>query len=277
MRIVIFGGEDFESAEARRVAVAAGLLTGTATVGGKPVSGGTAYKADGFIVDGGKSADGLTEAIIFECSPACAGALSVVAKCDHHNQGDTGYGLGANRYWEASSLGQLMTFLGLKPDDRQRLIAASDHCPAAGYAGLCPGISVEAFKAHRLIEKVAFYATQPKLAYKATPEALEAVIARAVTALQNAALVGGVRDLRSAGMVDELPEAALRLGEAYMASLPDTDRAGVPTGNTKIVLGGHSTPEHVQAFMAWAGTLENRVGEPYGNPARGFAGVVVKP
>ena len=77
-------------------------------------------------------------------------------------------------------------------------------------------------------------------------------------------------------MIDELPEAALSIGEAYMASLPDTDRDRNPTGNTKIVLGGHTTPETVERFMEWANSLSGHIGDAYGNPIRGFAGVVVK-
>lgn len=276
--IVIFGGSDPEAMEARRVATATGLATGTATLGGKQVVPATAYRADGFVVDGGQSAEGLTDAIIFECNPAVAGALKVVAKCDHHNPGDFGFGRGPEQFFEASSLGQLMNLLGLKPTEKQLLYAASDHCVGAGYRGLCPGISPEALFAHRISEKVAFYATQPKFTTKATPEALEKVIASATEKLQSAPVVeGGVRDLRAAGMVDELPEAALRSGEAYMASLPDTDREQKPTGNTKIVLGGHTIPEVVTAFLAWANALPNKVGDAYGNPTRGFAGVVVDP
>ena len=274
--IVIFGGSDTESAEARLVATAAGLTIGTATAEGKPVHAGNAYKADGYLVDAG-SAEGLTQAIIFECNPASAGSLEVIAKCDHHNPGDSGYGKGADEFFQASSLGQLMTLLGQEPTERQLLIAASDHCPAAAYNGLCPGIDPEAFRTHRLAEKVVFYATQPKLAYKADPAALEATIVAAVTKLQAAPLVDSVRDLRTAGFTDELPEAALRIGEAYMAEIDDTDRDRQPTGNRKIVLGGHTTPEAVTAFMAWGNSLPNKVGAAYGNPTRGFAGVVVKP
>ncbi len=277
-RIVIFGGEDFESVEARKVAFSAGLLTGTATLGGKAVHGGTAYKADGFVVDAGLLLDGLTEAVIFECNPAIAGTLKVVARCDHHNPGDTGYGVGHERFFEASSLGQLIMFVGQPANDYQKLVAASDHCPAQAYRGLCSGITPEAFAAHRVSEKVAFYATQPKFATKANPETLEKIIASAMVKIQSAVVVeGGVRDLRTAGFVDELPEAALRSGEAYMAELDDTDRMGVMTGNRKIVLGGHTTPIAVTAFMAWANALPNKVGDAYGNPTRGFAGVVVKP
>lgn len=273
--VVIFGGADAESAEARRVALAAGCRVAVATVDGKPVSGGTAYKADGFQLEGGSGSE-ITEAVIFECNPACAGNLNVVARCDHHNPGDFGYGLGPEQFFEASSIGQLMIFLGLRVIGYERLIAASDHCPAQAYQGLCPGITPESFRAYRLTEKVAFYATNPKLAHKANREQLEAVIAAAVTKLRSAELVDGVRDLRSAGFIEELPEAALQTVEAYMASLPDTDREGNKTGNIKIVLGGHTSPEKVQAFMTWAATLPGKVGEPYGNPTRGFAGVIVR-
>lgn len=277
MTIVIFGGSDPEAMEARRVARAAGLVTGTATLGGKSVIPPTAYKADGFVVDGGGSAEGLTEAIVFECNPAVAGTLKVVAKCDHHNPGDAGYGKGPEQFFEASSLGQLMSFLGLQPTPKQLLYAASDHCVGQAYRGECPGVSPEALFHHRVEEKVAFYATQANLAHKANREVLEKIIARAMEKLQSAPTVeGGVRDLRTAGFVDELPEAALRSGEAYIASVPDTDRDRNPTGNTKIVLGGHTTLEIVKTFMVWAAALPNKVGEPYGNLTRGFAGVVVK-
>jgi hypothetical protein len=274
--VVIFGGEDSESSEARRVAATSDLSIATATVAGKPVHSGNAYQANGFRLDEGL-AEGSTRAVIFECSPAAAGILEVVARCDHHNPGDTGYGLGSEAFFEASSLGQLMAFLGLVPTDRQRFIAASDHCPAAAYAGLCPDIDPVVFREHRLAEKVAFYATVPALKSKADPEVLETLIAKAVEVLEVAPEVDGVRDLRTAGFVDELPEAALRVGSAYMAEIDDTDRERRPTGNKKIVLGGHTTPETVKRFIDWAATLPNRVGEPYGNPTRGFAGVVVQP
>ena len=274
--LVIFGGADAESAEARNIALQAGLATGTATLEGKPVHSGNAYKADSFVVDAG-SAEGLSRVIIFECSPAVAGSLEVVARCDHHNPGDPGYGKGANEFFQASSLGQLMAFLGIEPTERQLLVAAADHCPADAYAGRCPGIDPERFAAFRVEEKVAFYAADPRNAHKASPEGLGAVIKAAAEKLQAAPLVDGVRDLREAGHVDELPEAALLLGEAYMAKIAETGADRQPTGNDKIVLGGHTTPEAVNAFMAWANSLPNKVGDAYGNPTRGFAGVVVKP
>jgi hypothetical protein len=43
------------------------------------------------------------------------------------------------------------------------------------------------------------------------------------------------------------------------------------------VLGGHTTPEQVRRFMEWGNSLDNKVGSAYGNPDRGYAGVVVRP
>ncbi len=275
--VVIFGMTDVEEAEARKAAESVGYIVATATFQGQLVSASTAYKADGFVVDGGL-AEELTGAIIFECNPACAGSLEVVARCDHHNPGDYGFGFPPELYFEGSSLGQLLMFLGLKPTEYQLLVAASDHCPAAAYAGRCQMVTPDAIRLHRLSEKVAFYAGIPSLAHKADPGILEAIIGKAVTILKSAPKFdNGVRDLRTIGFVEELPEAALRSGESYVADICDKDRTQKPTGNRKIVLGGHTAPKIVQDFMSWAATFPNRVGEPYGDPVRGFAGVIVKP
>lgn len=275
--LIIFGSEDPESVAARKVAFAAGYATATAiTADGKKVHAGNAYQASGFTLDTG-TIEGVTEVIIFECAPAAAGTLPVIARCDHHNPGDPGWGKGVKQYWEASSIGQLCTLLGVEPTDELRMIAAGDHSPAGAYLGQCPEVDPEAFAAFRIAGKAAFYATNPKTADKADVEKIRAAIAAAKRRLASAPMVNGVADLRDAGMIDELPEAALSSGIAYMAAIPDTDRDRNLTGNTKIVLGGHTTHECVQTFMAWGNTLSNRVGDAYGNPDRGYAGVVVKP
>ncbi|NTW29788.1 MAG: hypothetical protein HGA33_00745 [Candidatus Moranbacteria bacterium] len=276
--LVIFGGQDPEEQAARTIARVAGCVLATAvTADGKKVHAGNAYQATGYAVDEGGDLAGVTGVVIFECAPAVAGELPVVARCDHHNPGDAGYGLPAAEYWQASSLGQLCVVIGTEPTDDLRMVAAGDHCPADAYAGRCPGVDPAAFAAARISGKVAFYATNPRTADKAAPEKIQAAIEAAKVRLLAAPIVDGVRDLRDAGEVDELPEAALASGLAYMAAIPDVDRDRQPTGNTKIVLGGHTTPETVERFLGWAKTLANRVGEPYGNPVRGFAGVVVKP
>ncbi|MEI7765461.1 MAG: hypothetical protein WCI93_02640 [bacterium] len=275
--LIIFGGADYESEAARKVAIEVGLNIATAiTADGKKVHAGNAYMATGFVLDHGNLEE-VTGVVIFECAPVVAGELPVILRADHHNPGDTGFGLGPEKFWEASSLGQLMNFIGLEPTEEQLIIAASDHCPAAAYKGLCPGIDPAAFAESRLQQKLVFFAGDPRNAHKATRETLLAVIETAKAKLLSAPEVDGVRDLREAGYVDELPEAALSLGLAYMTQIPDTDRDRNLTGNTKILLGGHTTPEAVTKFMEWGNSLPNKVGPAYGNPIRGFAGVVITP
>lgn len=276
--LVIFGGSDYESETARKVAIEAGLVVATATTAdGKKVHAGNAYMATSFELDNDGTLEGVTKVVIFECTPAVAGELPVVLRADHHNPGDFGFGLGPDKFFEASSLGQLMNYLGIEPTEEQLIIAASDHCPAAAYKGYCPGIDPEVFAESRLQQKLLFFAGDQRNSHKATREILLAVIETAKAKLLAAPEVDGVRDLRDAGYVDELPEAALSLGLAYMTAIPDTDRERQPTGNLKILLGGHTTPEAVTKFMEWGNSLPNKVGPAYGNPTRGFAGVVVKP
>lgn len=275
--LVIFGGADYESEAARMVAIAAGFSVATATTAdGKKCHAGNAYQATGFVLDAGTIED-VAEAIIFECAPAVAGDLSVILQADHHNPGDTGFGLSPDKFFEASSLGQLMKYLGVKPTVEQLFVAAADHCPADAYLGKCPGINSIEFGKFRIQQKLSFYVGDERNAHKDTAEKLAVVIESAKAKLLQATEVDGVRDLRSAGYVDELPEAALSLGLAYMSQIPDTDRDRNATGNIKILLGGHTTPQAVIKFIEWGNSLSNKVGPAYGNPTRGFAGVVVTP
>ncbi len=325
--MIIFGGKDDEESMARHIARSVGCVLATATVNGKPVHAGNAYYADGFRIDEG-SLDSVERVVIFECSPAAAGDLEVIAQCDHHNPGDPGYGLGPKEFMSASSIGQLLEILTLKYGGKMWekigwtpcisrfygrdkgaycrflegdwivgydlqdpllwdsaftwvipkeivLTAADDNCPADAYAGRCPGVQPEEFLAYRIKMIERFYTNHPKLPNKSKEE-IFASIQEAKKKLLAAPLVDGVRDLREFGLIDELPDAALSIGEAYMASLPETDRGNNPTGNIKIVLGGHTTPEAVERFMRWGNSLPNRVGDAYGNPIRGFAGVIVE-
>lgn len=273
--MIVFGGQDIEEQAARDVARELGCVLATATVGGKPVHAGNAYCADDFVVDEGDFSC-VQQVIIFECNPNCVGSMTIIGVCDHHNPGDFGYGLGPEKYWEASSLGQLCSLLEVERIHDLEMVAAGDHCPADAYAGRCAGIDPFEFLNFRIKNKISFYSNHPKLPNKSAEE-IYAAITAAQEKLTAAELVDGVRDLRGAGMIDELPEAALSIGEAYMASLPDTDRDRNPTGNTKYVIGGHTTPDTVTRFMEWGNSLPNRVGEAYGNPTRGFASVVVRP
>jgi len=102
-----------------------------------------------------------------------------------------------------------------------------------------------------------------------SPEDVIADVERARAALREAPQINlgagvAVRDMRGI-FVPELPEAAIRDGVAYLATVTD------PEGRTKIVLGGHTTPETVRAFLSEWAPAQGLV-ETYGDPARGFAG-----
>ena len=276
--LVIFGGSDNEEQAARKVASSFGCAIGTATVDGTKVNSNSSYSANGFILDDGDLSE-VTQVVIFESSLKAIGNFNngnVKKLCDHHNPGDFGYNYGSEKFWEGSSLGQLCELLGAERTHELELVAAGDHCPVGAYLGQCPGIDPKEFLDFRVQQKVEFYAGNPRLPSK-TAEQILADMESAKIKLQEAKLVDGVRDLRQAGKIEELPEAAMSLGFAYMASLPDTDREGNKTGNVKFTLGGHTTPEIVKNFIEWGNSLPNKVGNAYGNPTRGFAGVVVTP
>ncbi len=85
-----------------------------------------------------------------------------------------------------------------------------------------------------------------------------------------------MKDLRAYGKVDQLPEAALIAGFSYLSQIPETDRAGNPTGNIKVNLGGDNSPETVTKVIEWLNGLPNGISDAYGVPVRGFAGRVFK-
>lgn len=275
--LVIFGGADFEEQAARAFAQTIELATATAILNGIPVHAGNAKFANGFKLDSG-DLNKVTEVIIFENSLSAAGNLPVILNCDHHSPGDAGYGKSVDEYWQASSLGQLMNFFGISPNMEQLMIAAGDHCLPAAYAGKCPGIDPAEFAKFRSELRATFYSQDSRNAHKADKESLEQIVQIAMEKIAQApVLESGVVDMRSSGYVDELPEAAIRTNKAYIAEVDETDRGGNKTGNKKIVLGGHTTPDVVIDFIEWANAHENKIGDAYGDPVRGFAGVVLAP
>lgn len=291
--LVIFGAPDHEEAMARKIAENAGCMTATATCNGTPVHVGDAYRANGHRNDFGGN-DWPETVVLFECgkgsfdfSAISPGPKAVV--CDHHNPGDPGYGRPASEYWIGSSLGQLCYALELYeelPDLQKKykllMVAAGDHCPADAYAGNCPAIDPTEFAEFRIRQQAEFKFAEmePEAKKNSTIEGWICAISDEIQdvvhrVLPHAKLVNGIYDLREYGTIPNLPEAALSVGAAYMAKIDERDRAGELTGNKKIVLGGHTTSKQVEDFIVWASGLANKVGEPYGNPTRGYAGVVV--
>lgn len=305
--LVVFGAPDPEEAMVRIIANSAGCQIATATYQGQPVHAGNAYKADGYILDKyildfSNRFERVDMTIMVECSEASIKSIKhacgKVVHCDHHNPGDPGYDKGPEDYWLGSSLGQLCALLSGKYTalsaatwaaclidgmastymiQKIKMIAAGDHCPADSYAGRCQGIDPEEFAKLRFLQRATEHHRRFKSNLQESLAETRKSLDRAVELLASCKEKNGIVDIREYGMIPELPEAALKTGKAYMAKIKETDREGNETGNFKIVLGGHTTPEQVETFMAKARTINNRVGKPYGNPTRGYAGVVVTP
>ena len=274
--VIIFGAPDIEEQRARKVAALHGCILATATIAGAPVNPMTAYKADGYRIDAGE-VGAETECIIFECSPSAASGLMVVARCDHHNPGDTGFGLPPAQYLEASSLGQMLQFLGIPATTEDKVIAAADHCLQAAYAGLCPDVTAEAVLAMRLPE------IMKREGVSSEAEAMAGIEA-AVKLLKspaNTVTLGGIQvaDVRDLGPVPFLVEAGVMTGTAYLAKgdkrFPDKVNLSGPKEVVADFLGDPVKTEVGPTYPnGWAAA--NGLFQAYGNPSRGFAGAYDK-
>jgi len=273
--IVIFGAPDIEEQRARKIATTHGLILATATSSGAIVNPMTAYRADGYIAE---SDSEIESCIIFECSPSAAVGLKVIACCDHHNPGDVGFGLSAEKYFEASSLGQLVKFLGVEPTQEDRVIAAADHCLAAAYAGQCPGVTAEEVLAMRLPEIMKRENVSSEVEAMA---GIEAAVKQLKTPAKTVKL-GGVElaDVRDLGPIPFLVEAGVMTATPYLAK-------GDKRFPDKVNLSGNE--EIVSEFLGQAVMVDGRPTYPngwaskngllqaYGDPKRGFAGAYDKP
>jgi len=237
--------------------------------------------------------------------------IDSVIRVDHHRPGDPGYGRPPAEFLPASSLGQVIAVLArhrrlpaswqciaggialpagaigrwpasdgrhavamARPASAYRdeialyavpidlvITAAADHCLAAAYAGQCPGVDPDALARWRAESRARHQGRTVEDVLADVEKARTILRAAPDMHLGNGQTVADLRDLE----VPELPEAAAREGAAYLATVTERD------GRKKIVLGGHTTPETVKAFIeSWAPS-QGLTGI-YGDPARGFAG-----
>lgn len=297
-RLWILGASDPEMTAIEAVLNATGEKVAYATLLGQRVNPGTAYKADGQTSD---SLEGLEEVVLVECElPGffAGDPAPRVSHADHHRPGDPGYGKGPEKFLEASSIGQVISLLGVvwaqhecghqqyeeehhgshkhgcppayagdswcnqwmdsKASPEHLLIAAADHCLSHAYNGECPGVDPEALMAWRAASRAAFQ--------NRTVEAVLADVAAARRALAEAPevrIAGAIKDLRGKS-VPELPEAAARDGIAFISTVKERD------GREKVVLQA-GAPDQIEAFMKYWAPEEGLTGI-YGDPARGFCG-----
>ena len=297
-RIWFLGAPDPEMSAIEVLLKECGEKVEYATINGQRVKPHEAYKTDNIRGSLTESTYLVECSYILSQSPNTTPPYFHIVKIDHHNHSDFGYGRPPEDYMAASSIGQVISVLALLsilPDwdighsdepgfpgewDNSEeppeifsnnlwrnipkefvFIAAADHCLGAAYQGQCPGVDADELMQWRVESRAKFQ--------KRAPDLILADIAAARKALRSAPHLElvhniSVRDMRGV-FVPELPEAAAREGECFVAQLEQGDI-------TKIVCQSGS-PEQISAFMQWA--HDNNIKNIYGDPMRGFAGGIL--
>jgi hypothetical protein len=245
----VLGARDPEMVEITRVLDAQGIPHAHATIAGVPVRSSEAYRATG--VQGLIPRD--AHIVFVECTVT---GLIPDDVCDHHNPGDPGFGMPPERFMEGSSLGQVLTLLGLTPTDEQRVIGAADHCLRHAYEGRCPGIDPKVLadwreRSRSSIRGISVEEIQGRieLAMAALKAAPRIQVEGADVAFFSA----------TAEFPEEVPEASARIGIpfCYVHVEGKRGKAGIMS----------APPSVIRTWMRTCG-LKN----VYGDPARGFAG-----
>jgi hypothetical protein len=246
----VLGAKDPEMQEIARVLDEQNILYGYASVGGAPVRTSEAYKANGVnaLIPRG------SRIVFVECDVI---GLFPEEICDHHNEGDPGFGMPPERYMEGSSLGQVLKLLGLTPTHEQQIIAAADHCLRHAYAGRCPGVTPKELADWRERSRAALR--------EISVEELRGRIDAAIEALKKAPRIRiADEDVAFFSAADEKPE---EMSEA-------SARTGIPFCYVKYEVNGinkskimSAAPRTIKTWMR-----ECKLKDVYGDPERGFAG-----
>lgn len=257
--LFVLGAQDPEMREIEKTLRDASFVALHAARHGQRCSAQTAYEADGVVRVG---PDGVPRAAVL---PPKAPAVFVectvddhppALRVDHHNPGDPGYEMPAERYLEGSSLGQVLRLLEREPSETQRLLAAGDHCLTAAYQGACPGVD----PGELLFLRASW---QAKMSGRSLTDVVEGILdaAKRVRRRHDSEF-GESRFFDPTQVPRDLPE-----GAAY-AGMPVRYRALMPEGVLKEMIKGAS-PDHIARFMAEHESAGRRT---YGNPHRGYAG-----
>lgn len=256
--VFVLGARDPEMGRIEHVLhnIGAGFIH--AKINGVRCHAGNAYKADPVHTD--------KMLVWVECGTA--EMVCPFISIDHHNDGDFGFNMGPENYWEGSSIGQLYRLLmanGSHPafldsvfGADKYLIAASDHCPAAAYKGLCAGIEPDELASYRAVRNAEFL----KMSVEEYIDGLNNSIELA-KALPVKELGGEVYSVANEP-IDYLNEVSLRLGIAVEYVMPGSQR----DPRTKVGLLGGSP----SLTAAWMEHKKDSLVGIYGSPARGYAG-----
>ncbi len=214
---------------------------------------------------------------------------------DHHDSHPNA-ALPPERFWEASSLGQVVALLqgaGYTVDVTPEMLAeaAADHCIAAAFQGKCPGVDLAQGSAQY---NYIVYSRRGTFAPNLTDEQFEATLQKSIATLKAAPSHPGftvdVADLRglplsatpAAGTGEFYPVdfqfgplVASIAGRAYITEIRRRDGAmALRLGGAGI--GTEAGPAPIEEFMAdpvkFGAIIASEPHNVYGVPARGFAG-----
>lgn len=260
-RHFLLGADDPEMKAITQILTAQGVPYSCASVGGRRASPGDSYRADAIEVPGDY------QLAVIEC--AFEGMPDSAIVIDHHRPGDPGFALGPDRFWEAASIGQLHTLLGIKPTHHALVMAAFDHCFAAAVQGECEGVTNEEVIHLRIVELASQTGVNGADIWK------RVIAFRKMLARAPELVIGDqvVKDLRGEHLgegysLDYLAAQLAVVMEGHVALLRHRD--AVRTGE-KCTITGHATAATVEAFMnTWAPS--QGLERIFGVPDRGYAG-----
>lgn len=206
--------------------------------------------------------------VFVECAFVVKGKKWLGHRIDHHQDGDFGYAMGPDKYWEGSSIGQAVDFLikrcgiDVEVTPKMRYIAASDHCPNAAYRGECAGICKEMLKLMRLEEHSKYN---------------NVGVFDSAIALNNSAKALRRCPVKMVGEtpvhVTDVKFAMARDAAMYHGIVVE----GVEINNNKEIhyLMGSTTPQIVTQWLKEMRAMPN-YDSSYGSPARGYATVSLR-
>jgi len=270
---IVLGADDPEARAAGRLCSVNGVPVAVALFGGDRVDFGTAYKANNIGNHPGHPnvLPIIGDIVTFEANVPGRLAAQVIKRIDHHKPGDAGYDKLASEYMTGSSLGQLAAHIGVGLNEKQRVIAALDHCAPAAMSGEIDDID-PTLALHTYLEGV--HESHPRV----TPANVVGAYWDALHVLnktRNVVQINGqeVLDLRDRHLG---PSTSLRR-LMILAALATSGNAGLtlcrdPLSNwSKVMLNGHVEPSTVEDFKSKWGPEQGYVGI-FGSPPRQYAG-----
>lgn len=247
--VFVLGASDPEMSEIERVVREAGHAVRFAMTRQSRVRAETAYVANE--ID--KPLPAQAKRVFVECAVR---GLRPDVVVDHHRPGDPGYEAGPQDYLSGSSLGQVLSLLGLQPTKQQRLIAAADHCPTQAYLGRCPGVCPKELRDWRTASRAERRGITPEEMERAIEKSKEFLLNKAERVSFKGQTFPWVPDRSDV----EVSEASARFGIPFMYAEPPR------AGKVKMGIVG-AEPSVIEAWMDECGLMQ-----VYGNPHRGYAG-----